>query len=216
MAKICKISDSTNEIDLLDPNESGLRIVDFIENIAELKGDGVKISSPSSEGSQTIFGVLDDPPGIMGIGVVGSSQDNAIANLRTLLSMLMKARRYWQECYNTTPVYLIVKSDNETNSRYAIIKSWKAKGLPYPFEGPIESGATGETTTFAASIPNILVTIERGQFWSHPPGSPADLPITTEDYTLQDWEIIHTFATAIRSILKSSTSGSERKRSPHC
>lgn len=192
MTKILQITDGTTTIDLLDETVSGIKLLDWAPLFAQWKGGGVFQSSPISDGRRLRYRVYDTVPETMPISVVGATQDAVISNLQALIDLLEDAVSYWLDDWNSTPVYLVARADNETNTRYAIIHKYEFGSLPYPYAGAFVAGGVGDAENYASAFSDITMVLERGHWLANIPGSDEATQTDTEQaFTLSlDWEIV--------------------------
>jgi len=107
------------------------------------------------------------------LNLVGTSHDNAATQLQTLIRLLIKARQYHTEHWQTTPVYLKSQTTSETNARYALVYGCPELSTPDFFNHPFEVDSF---------IENFGLTIVRGVWRSAVPGTlPAALTLTDTD-----------------------------------
>lgn len=107
------------------------------------------------------------------LNLVGTSHDNAATQIQNLIRLLIKARQYHTEHWQTTPVYLKSQTTSETNTRYALVYGCPELSTPDYFNHPFEVDSF---------IENFGLTIVRGAWRSAVPGTlPSALTLTATD-----------------------------------
>lgn len=180
MAQIFQISDGTTTIDLLSPT-GNYHLAKWESGISQWKDGGVFLENPFSDGRIPIdrsYGTVQEK---ITIHITGSSQDNVISSLRSLINLLDKSYYYF---VNNTgiPVYFIVKSDTETNQRYGTVVSYSINNLPGQFDGPFLTG--GKQFSGNLSYPAIYIeldiVIERDHWSNSIPGNSTAISIENQ------------------------------------
>lgn len=171
MAQIFQISDGTTTIDLLSPT-GNYHLAKWESGISQWKDGGIFSENPLVDGRVPIDRAFDSVQEKITIHITGSSQDNVIASLRSLLSLFNSSYLYFAEDTGI-PVYLIVKSDTETNTRYATIISYKIDKLPEQFDGPFLVGGKqfAGNLSYSAIYVELDIVIERDHWSNSIPGS---------------------------------------------
>lgn len=180
MTQIFQISDGTTTIDLLSPT-GNYHLAKWESGISQWKDGGIFSENPLVDGRVPIDRAFDSVQEKITIHITGSSQDNVISSLRSLLTLLDTSYTYFAES-TAVPAYLIVKSDTETNTRYAVIVSYKIDNLPGQFDGPFLAG--GKQFSGNLSYPAIYVelelVIERDHWLNAAPGSSVNISIQNQ------------------------------------
>lgn len=153
---ILKITNGSNTVDLLS-RKSGLLLNDWNPAIAQLKGGGTYQQSVLSDGKQLVMANYDNAIESFTFKIHGSNQDTVIGSSQELLRLLGQARTYWFTPYQTDPVWLVARSPNETNTRYAIIHNYQQQGLDNPYAAPFFSCG-------GVVIDDVALIIERGHW----------------------------------------------------
>lgn len=171
MAQIFQISDGTTTIDLLSPT-GNYHLAKWESGISQWKNGGIFSENPLIDGRTPIDRAFDSVQEKITIHITGSSQDNVISSLRSLVRLLDGGFLYFSE--NTgTPTYLIVKSDSETNTRYSVITSYSIDKLPEQFDGPFLVGGKqfAGNLSYSAIYVEIELIIERDHWLNAAPGT---------------------------------------------
>jgi len=108
------------------------------------------------------------------LNIIGSSHDNVATQIRALINLLRKAQLYWTTNFQTTPVYLVQQTTNETNARYALVKECYELRFVDVFNHPFE---------IDKYVENFGLTIVREHPWrSEIPGTlPTAITLTKTD-----------------------------------
>jgi hypothetical protein len=170
------ITDGTaaNKVDFFSLR-SPYHLIDWTPVTAKLKNDGVWQSSPFWDGRRMISVARENISDVFTIAVSGGSMDDAIDNMRKLRLILEKAVYYWTSEWQREPVYLVMRGDCETNTRYAVIKGYSMPNDDNPYEPPLGVGSTLKAMT------NIVLNIEHG-LWQHViPGTSEQVAIKSTD-----------------------------------
>lgn len=179
MAQVFQISNGTTTINLVSP-AGPYYLAAYETGINQWKSGGIFSSNEFSEGSIPIFRQFDTFEEKLTIHISGTSQDDVIDNLRDLVALLESGVNYFISGANNvaditeqliaSQVYMAVKGEFETNTRYAIITSYKLETLPNPFMNNFTVG--GKTETLINSLyEEIEIVISRGIWLESPPGT---------------------------------------------
>lgn len=160
---ILKITDGANTVDLLSVS-SGLLLDDWTPAIAQLKGGGTYQQSTLSDGKQLVMANYDNAIETFNLKVHAGNQNAVIEHTQRVFRLLEAARSYWFTPYLTTPVWLIARAPDETNTRYAIIHNYQQSGLDNPYALPFFACTD-------AALDNITLVIERGHWANVEPGT---------------------------------------------
>ena len=158
-----QITDGATEVSLLK-GEDGYYIFSWLPAIAQYKGGGTWQSSPFVDGRRLVQTQWDNAIETFDIMAAAAQQDELIQFTQELRRLLEKATEYWVSDYQTDPVYLIAQASCETNTRYAIIKSWSTPNDGNPFSQPFMSAG-------GSAMTDITLNIERGHWQSTPLGT---------------------------------------------
>lgn len=118
---VFKITDGTNSVDLLELRE-GVAVQGWMQAVATYKGGGTFQQSSLSDGRRLVdkhFDAIQESVPIPNIA--GGSQDITISILHDLFALMEKASDYWASDWCDTPVWLELRAECETNTRYALV-----------------------------------------------------------------------------------------------
>ena len=160
-----KSDGSPNEVDFIKPiNRFGYHLVNWNQAITPLKGGGVYQDSSISEGRRMVFRQRDNAFETFTLKINGNNQNTTIEEGQKVFDLLEQALNYWTLRDNDNFVYLEVKANNETNTRYAIIHGYSIVELPGTFQQPfLQPSCVGVYDDFD-------IIIERGHWLENPPG----------------------------------------------
>lgn len=170
MAQVFTISDGTTTIDLLDP-DGYYHLSSYETGLNPWKEGGIFTDSQLSEGSVPVFRQFDTFEEKVGIHIVGTTQDEVIDRLRSLLELFENGVKFFLDGFTGAQVYMAVKGDTETNTRYGVITSYAIESLPGQFTGPIVTGGNRTNTTFSSIYNDIEIVLKRGLWLESPPGT---------------------------------------------
>lgn len=140
-----------------------LTITDGTDSVSLLNSSGISLHidryNPGNvvEGEDTI-----EPFTAM---LKGTSHDNLASQAQTLNKLLRKAAQYNQKRWQNTPVYMIAQTGDESNARYALLKSGEFKPTESPYQRPFLSQNYWL---------NIEISVTRSGHWSS--HAPAAMP----------------------------------------
>lgn len=162
---LLQITDGTlaNTIDLIDEN-SGLMLSSWRPRAPQYKDGGVFQNSLISEGRRLVHAVLDDVVETMELKARNENPDAVILDMLKLRRLIKQAAEYWTEEWNGTFVYLVARAYGETNTRYAILSLSEIVDDENPY------GDTFLQLGGGAVQNNIVLSLNRGQWRSQPPG----------------------------------------------
>jgi len=178
MTAVLQVSNGSTTISLL--NENGITLISWEPTVAPWKDGGIFRNNKLNDNRQLVQRNFDNAVETFNLGVVGTSQDNVIATLNGLTTLLENAVKYWLGS-SSTPVYLVAKGDTETNTRYALIHAWGMERLPSPYDGPFVVGASSNGTAKASALVQIALAVERGHWLSAAPGTSSAISISATD-----------------------------------
>jgi len=161
---ILRIYDSETTIDLLGKDGTpGFKYLGWSPSLATPKGGGVRASSPTGWGSRVVFKAWENIVDTLTLQVEGSTTDEKIEFLQDLRRLLEKGESYWRNNWQTDPVVIECRGSCETNSRYALVKSYQTPSDSDPFVQPfnVDEG--------------LVLTIEHTFWYDTPPFTPACL-----------------------------------------
>ncbi len=168
---LLRITDGTTNISLLE-TEAGFLLSDWMPSISPFKGGGVWQSSPLVDGRRLAMRNFDNGIETMDLVVSGGDQDTVIGHIQRLTEMLEKAVAYWTASWQTEPVWIEARGARETNTRYAVIKSYTLEGLNNPFSQPF----FGECRS---AMKELTLIVERDHWLDHEPGTEVCVPLST-------------------------------------
>lgn len=153
---ILKITDGSVSVDLLS-RHSGFLISDWTPAVAQLKTGGTYQQSVLSDGRQLVMTNYENAIETFSIKLRADVQDSVIQYSQNLFRLLEAARSYWFTPYQTTPVWLVARAPDETNTRYAIIHNYQMSGLDNPYATPFFSCPD-------PAMDDLTLIIERGHW----------------------------------------------------
>lgn len=168
MTQVLTISNGTTTIDLL--NGAGINLLQWTPKIAQWKDGGVVQDSKIADGKRLRYRAYDSVTETFRLYAVGASQDDCIDKIQDLGALLEQAIDYWLEPTNDTPVYLSLKSDLETNTRYAVVNQYKLEELPELYNGPFRTGGNSEGTQYPSVFREFVLVVDRGHWQDVVPG----------------------------------------------
>lgn len=180
-----EITDGTTTVDLL-ANRVGYHLSAWRPAVAPYKNEGVFQSNPWADGRRLLMRRFDNAVETFDLKANDDDQDSLIATTQTLRRLLEAAANYWEDEYNSTPVYIIARAACETNTRYAVIVKGGIAEDDNPF-GTVFYNGNG------AGMDNLSLIIERRHWQSTRPGTAdcvqisalqaTDASATTATYT---------------------------------
>lgn len=177
MVAVLNISDGTTTINLIG---SVFRLVEdprWRPQTPQYKGGGVWQNSPLADGRQLAQTRYDNIIDSWTLHVFSSSQDDVIYSLQELRRLLTKSVEYWTTDWQNEPVWIEARATCESNTRYAIIKSFQMPEDDDPYQTPFLGASPG------VAMNDIQLIIEHGIWTETPPGvgTPAEIN------NLQEW-----------------------------
>ena len=130
---ILEISDGSTTVNLIG---DGLFLNRWRQAVLGYKEGGTRVSSPLADGQQLVMTHYEDIIDEFVLSGRGTSPDRAIQSQRDLLNLLDKGTRFWTTEWQTTPVYIRARAKSESETRYAIVKSWALPELNNPYAPP--------------------------------------------------------------------------------
>jgi hypothetical protein len=124
---ILKITDGTTTVNLINTG-NGFLLSDWRPAIAPVKDDGVWQSNSLSDGRRMVLQRWDNVVETFVMHVRNCNQDDTIEQMQDLRRLLQSAVEYWTSEHKVSPVWIEARAPNETNTRYALIYSWKDGG----------------------------------------------------------------------------------------
>jgi hypothetical protein len=169
MAQIFTITDGTTSIDLMGAS-SNYVLANYETGLNQWKSGGVFSGSELSEGSVPVFRQYDMFEEKITLHIKGTTQDNALANLRALLTLLESGVEWFISGLGNQ-LYMALKGNDETNTRYAVITSYKIEELPRLFDSHFEVGGKQANTSVDTIINDLEIVLTRGLWMESPPGT---------------------------------------------
>lgn len=139
--------------------------------VAQYSGGGFYNDKSFSDGRTLISTRYDWPIETLGLKAVMSSQDGLAELVQDLRRLLVQARDYWVNGYNTAPVWIEARSSKETNKRYAIIHNAQILEDGDMWRAPFLQ------TNGAAVFDHLSLVIERGHWSNERPKEKTPVPI---------------------------------------
>lgn len=177
MTAVLNITDGTTTINLIG---TVFRLVEnprWRPQTPQYKGGGVWQNSPFADGRQLAQTRYDNIIDSWTLHVVSSSQDDVIYSLQELRRLLTKGVEYWTTSWQNEPVWIEARASCETNTRYAIVKSFQMQEDDDPYQTPFLVASPG------VAMNDIPLVIEHGIWTDTPPG----IGTATETSGLQRW-----------------------------
>lgn len=169
MAQVFTISDGTTTVNLLNPN-GPYYLSAYETGVNQWKDGGLFTNNNFTEGSIPVFRQFDTFSEKITIHVTGATQDAVASNLRTLFDLLESGVKYFLD-NRGSQTYISVKGDTESNTRYAVITSYKVDRIPQQFAGPSVIGGLAGSTRVETIYENVDLVIGRGIWLESPPGT---------------------------------------------
>lgn len=149
--------------------------------IPQYKEGGRFSNSPQSQGRRLRFRAFDNAIDILEVSVPAYSQDTLIQFQQELIAFQEAAADYWVSEFALLPIYLVARAARETNTRYAVVHMISVPELENPYAQPFFSD-------HGAAFENLTIRIERGMWWSTPPGFFDCVEISSErEWTVSGW-----------------------------
>jgi hypothetical protein len=164
------VTDGTTRVNLF--GKSGFRLVDWRPAQPEYKDGGIWQTSPFSRGRQLVAADLSNITDTLTLAVTGASMDFVIQSTQELKRLLQKAVEYWTTRWQNQPVWIEARGDCETNTRYALIHSWKIPDEGNPYSKPFGGGAIKPV------MDNFVLTLEHSLWMANAPGTGTATPIS--------------------------------------
>lgn len=159
-----EISDGDTTASLLR-GEDGYSLKSWRPAIAQYEGGGVWQASPFVDGKRLVLAQWDDTIETFNlVAASGVDEDELIAFTQDLRRLLVKAVHYWASDRTGSPVYIAAGAACETNTRYAIVKSWGTPDEGNPYGQPFMN-SDGSVMT------DIILNLNRGHWQGTPPGT---------------------------------------------
>lgn len=114
-------------------------------------------------------------------GLYAATEDALAAKLECIRIISDESFDYWLPgSFLTSPVYIAAQVRDEPGIRYAYIYKMELTGeLPDLYNSEYQTGIIANGTAYAFGLSNLSLTIERGAWMSHAPGSGGTVTLTT-------------------------------------
>jgi len=162
MNSICRITDGTTTVDFL---VGTFRLNSWPVKITQAKGGGTWQDSPLVEGRRLVSRVYGNVIEEYDFQVVAGKEDVMIQEVQDFRRLLEKSVAFWTTDWQNEPVWLEVRGQHETNTRYAVVKNWSTPGDADPFSIDFVQDYPPGTVLMT----NWLLLVERGQWQGYPP-----------------------------------------------
>lgn len=156
-------------IDLL--SETGCYTTNFDTVIQDFKSGGTWVDSPLSDNRYPVNVARQNLITTLKLTIAGTSADNVLATLRSVINVLDKSMAYWGNKWQTHFGYLEAKGDAETNTRYAIIVGYKLDAIPSVYTSAFEDGILIGNSRATSALVDVTIAIEHSPWLSSKPGS---------------------------------------------
>lgn len=167
MTEVLNITDGTTTLNLLD--NTSIKLIEWLPAIAVPKtvSRGSELSDFQSPISRTYDNIVET----FRLYIVGSSQNTVAVTLNNIFGLLEEAVLYHtSEAALGALGYITAKSDSETNTRYAVIYNYRVEQIPQVFQdSPFKIGALSAGDSYASSLEEIVLVIERGHWMDQAP-----------------------------------------------
>jgi len=170
---ILRITDGVNSVDLLS-GEVGFVVSRWRPVQAAFKGDGVWKDNPMADGRRLAMVRHDNIIDTWDVHLTDRSMDGVIEQAQNLDRLLMRAVAYWTTAWQPLPVYIVARGAEETNTRYALIHSYRWAELGDPTNQPF-------ATAFGMRAMNdMTIAVEHGPWLESAPGTGVAVEIGNE------------------------------------
>lgn len=143
------ITDGTVIIDLLN---GPWGLVSWSPAALAMKGGGVWASNAMSDGGIPIMQKWDDVTETLQLTVTNQTQDHIISEQRVMRQMLNKARAYYQAQWADEPVWIEARGPDETESRYAFVKTGAMLQDSDPFGTPFGNSSGSKSSEHTVQL----------------------------------------------------------------
>lgn len=168
MTEILQLINNLDSVDFLDPGT--INLISWEPSLPPRKDS---IYTPVyGNGSTLISSQFDNLVETITLSIAGNSQDSVITNFRNLTSILEAAKAYYIGL-KSTPTYLRAKANNETGTRYAIVKNYKLDKISQVI-GATPFGSSGIKVlgqAYVSGFPQIVLVLELDLWRDQAPGS---------------------------------------------
>jgi len=170
---ILRITDGVNSVDLLS-GEVGFVVSRWRPVQAAFKGDGVWKDNPMADGRRLAMVRHDNIIDTWDVHLTDRNMDGVIEQAQNLDRLLMRAVSYWTTAWQPLPVYVVARGAEETNTRYALIHSYRWTELGDPTNQPF-------ATAFGMrAMSDLTIAVEHGPWLESPPGTGVAVEVGNE------------------------------------
>lgn len=159
---ILEVTDGTNTVSLIN---GPFYLDSWRPGVADYKEGGIYVDPPLSDNRRLVFRRFGNVNERFDIKQRSLGPDEAARDMKNLQDLLEDAANYWVSGQSSaSPVYLVAKAKDETNSRYAAIVKGRIPEMENPFSSPFMQ------PDCAVIQDNMNLIIERTHWASDPPG----------------------------------------------
>jgi hypothetical protein len=169
MTSVFKITDGTTTVDFIG---GPFYLFNWRPAIAKYKGDGVFLDSPLSTGRTLAHRIFGNATERIDLKLRAINDDDAARQTNRLLTLAEQAAEHSTTGGIFDPVWLEVKSKNETNTRYAVVVKAELVDLENPFNQPFRQGDC------SAVMDNLVFVVEHREWVGAPPGELSSIQVT--------------------------------------
>lgn len=178
MPAILQLTDGITTVNLIS-DTFGFHLQAWNRTIINYKGGGTFQNSSLADGRRLVDKKFTNGVETLVLKANDTDQDRLLQDEHDLLLLLEKATNFWTAEGQDEPVWIVAKANRESNTRYAIIQTYRIPELPGQFEAPfLQPGCLAALDTF-----NLI--IEREQWLSNPPGESTQI---TDLTSVQTWQ----------------------------
>lgn len=160
---------------------SGVSLISWRQVTPSYKEGGVFADSQISPDRRPVYRQEASHVETITFGLYGATEDAIASKLEVIRIVCDESFDYWTPAsVLATPVYISAQVRDEPGIRYAILYKMELTGeLPDLYKGEFQSGIIVEGQAYNFGLSNLTLTIERGAWMSHAPGSGATVTLTT-------------------------------------
>lgn len=178
MPAILQLTDGTTTVNFIS-DTFGFHLQSWNRTIINYKGGGTFQNSSLADGRRLVDKKFTNGIETFVLKANDTDQDGLLQDEHNLLLLLEKATNFWTAEGQDEPVWISAKANKESNTRYAIIQTYRIPELPGQFEAPfLQPGCLAALDTFS-------LIVEREQWLSNPPGESDQIADLT---SVQTWQ----------------------------
>lgn len=178
MPAILQLTDGTTTVNFIS-DTFGFHLQSWNRTIINYKGGGTFQNSSLADGRRLVDKKFTNGIETFVLKANDTDQDGLLQDEHNLLLLLEKATNFWTAEGQDEPVWISAKANRESNTRYAIIQTYRIPELPGQFEAPfLQPGCLAALDTFS-------LIVEREQWLSNPPGESDQI---TDLTSVQAWQ----------------------------